>query len=204
MNKYKTEQENFWAGEFGDEYINRNNSDALLMSKAALWGNMLRAAGNVSSVLELGCNIGLNLVALQRLKPSINTFGYEINDNAAEQARKNTGGDIACSSILEDLDCGEYDLAFTSGVLIHINPKFLNAVYSNLYHHSKRYVLVAEYYNPSPVSINYRGNEDRLFKRDFAGDLIENFNMKLVDYGFAYKRDNWAPQDDITWFLLEK
>jgi hypothetical protein len=72
------------------------------------------------------------------------------------------------------------------------------------YNHSKRFVLLAEYYNPSPVSINYRGNEDRLFKRDFAGDLIDNFNMKLVDYGFTYKRNNWAPQDDVTWFLLEK
>jgi hypothetical protein len=50
----------------------------------------------------------------------------------------------------------------------------------------------------------YRGHADRLFKRDFAGDLIEKYGMKLVDYGFVYKRDNWAPQDDITWFLLEK
>jgi spore coat polysaccharide biosynthesis protein SpsF len=26
----------------------------------------------------------------------------------------------------------------------------------------------------------------------------------LVDYGFAYHRDPAFPQDDITWFLLEK
>jgi spore coat polysaccharide biosynthesis protein SpsF len=26
----------------------------------------------------------------------------------------------------------------------------------------------------------------------------------LVDYGFAYHRDPNFPQDDITWFLLEK
>jgi spore coat polysaccharide biosynthesis protein SpsF len=25
-----------------------------------------------------------------------------------------------------------------------------------------------------------------------------------VDYGFAYRRDPNFPQDDITWFLLEK
>ena len=202
--KYKTDQENFWAGSFGDEYIERNNSDALLMSKVALWSNMLRAANGITSVLELGCNIGLNLVALQRLQPGIRVMGYEINEKAAEIARKNTNADVVCSSILGQLDCSSFDLTFTAGVLIHVNPNNLSNVYKNLYDKSNRYVLVAEYYNPSPVTINYRGNEDRLFKRDFAGDMIEGFGMKLVDYGFAYKRDNWAAQDDITWFLLEK
>jgi len=28
--------------------------------------------------------------------------------------------------------------------------------------------------------------------------------MQLVDYGFAYRRDPNFPQDDITWFLMEK
>ena len=34
-------------------------------------------------------------------------------------------------------------------------------------------VLMAEYYNPVPVSVSYRGNEERLFKRDFAGELAD-------------------------------
>ena len=201
---YETEQENFWAGSFGNDYIDRNKSDALLMSKAALWSTMLRAAHSVENVLELGCNIGLNLIALQRLRPGIALAGYEINESAARIARKNTGADIVCGSVLEKLDCKVVDLTFTCGVLIHINPDKLRNVYANLYEKSQRYVLVAEYYNPSPVAINYRGNEGKLFKRDFAGDLIDGFGMKLIDYGFTYKRDNWAPQDDVTWFLLEK
>ena len=28
--------------------------------------------------------------------------------------------------------------------------------------------------------------------------------IQLVDYGFAYHRDKSFPQDDISWFLLEK
>ena len=71
---------------------------------------------------------------------------------------------------------------------------------------------MAEYYNPTPTKVLYRGCDERLFKRDFAGDLIDNYHMNLVDYGFFYKRDNWAPKgytsscafDDTTWFLLEK
>lgn len=78
-------------------------------------------------------------------------------------------------------------------------------VYDKLFESSKRYVLLCEYYNPSPVSIPYRGHVDRLFKRDFAGELMSKYPiLQLVDYGFVYHGDSLFPQDDITWFLLEK
>ena len=68
-----------------------------------------------------------------------------------------------------------------------------------------RYLLVAEYYNPVPVAIDYRGHSNRLFKRDFCGEIMDRHpDLRLVDYGFAYRRDPSFPQDDITWFLLEK
>jgi spore coat polysaccharide biosynthesis protein SpsF len=64
--------------------------------------------------------------------------------------------------------------------------------------------MVCEYYNPTPVSINYRGHNDRLFKRDFAGEMMQQFNLKLVNYGFNYKHDSYLTNDDTTWFLMEK
>ena len=74
-------------------------------------------------------------------------------------------------------------------------------VYQQLYKSSRKYILIAEYYNPSPVSISYRGHEDRLFKRDFAGEFLDKFeDVRIVDYGFAYHRMSF-PQDDITWFV---
>ena len=98
-----------------------------------------------------------------------------------------------------------WDLVLVKGVLIHINPDMLPDVYDSLVAACSRYLLVAEYYNPSPVAIPYRGHSDRLFKRDFAGEIMDlHPEMTLVDYGFSYRRDNKAPQDDITWFLLEK
>jgi pseudaminic acid biosynthesis-associated methylase len=201
---YKTKQEQFWAGDFGVDYVDRNNSDQLLNSKVAMWAQMLRAANNVESARELGCNIGLNLVALKRLKPEMSLSGYEINEVAARQAEEFNVATINQGSILEEIDELPVDLTFTVTVLIHINPDYLESVYDNLVKGSNRYILVAEYYNPTPIKITYRGHEDRLFKRDFAGDLIDRYGLSLVDYGFVYKRDNWAPQDDITWFLLEK
>ena len=73
-----------------------------------------------------------------------------------------------------------------------------------MYDWSNRFILIAEYYNPTPMAISYRGNDDRLFKRDFAGEFLDLFpDVVLRDCGFAYHRGTF-PQDDITWFLLEK
>jgi hypothetical protein len=67
-----------------------------------------------------------------------------------------------------------------------------------------RYPMVMEY-SPAPVSITYRGHAERLFKRDFAGEIMDkNTQMKLLDYGFLYHRDPNFPADNITWFVLEK
>jgi len=89
--------------------------------------------------------------------------------------------------------------------LIHINPTQLPRVYDLLFAASCHYILVAEYYNPSPVELTYRNHQGKLFKRDFAGELMDRFSsLTLLDYGFVYRRDAQFPQDDMTWFLLEK
>lgn len=91
------------------------------------------------------------------------------------------------------------------GVLIHVNPDFLPKVYDKLVASARRYLLIAEYYNPSPVAIPYRGHKNRLFKRDFAGEIMDQHpEMKLVDYGFTYRHDPKFKHDDITWWLLKK
>ena len=202
---YLTEQENFWAGSFGDDYISRNESGALLYSKVAMWSQMLKSANRVKSIKELGCNIGLNLKALHHLNPSYDLSGVEINEIAAHQAKELGIGSITCGTITEPLEDEKVDLTFTAAVLIHINPEKLDQVYQNLVNLSNRYVLVAEYYNPTPTDVVYRGHSERLFKRDFAGDLIDSHGLNLVDYGFWYKRDNVAQEfGDVSWFLLEK
>jgi spore coat polysaccharide biosynthesis protein SpsF len=97
------------------------------------------------------------------------------------------------------------DLVLIKGVLIHLNPEVLPQAYELLYRSSSKYICVAEYYNPTPIAVPYRGHEDKLFKRDFAGEIMKKFNdLRLVDYGFAYHGDSNFPQDDITWFLMEK
>lgn len=203
---YRTEQEDFWAGEFGNEYINRNQGDKLLASNLNFFSKAFNQVKKIENCIEFGANIGMNLKALNLLYPNLNVSGVEINKKAYEQLIKITGPKNAFNTSIFDVKFNsKFDMTLIKGVLIHINPEMLEKVYDQLYHNSKRYILIAEYYNPKPVTIEYRGHKEKLFKRDFAGEFLDRFkDTYLIDYGFSYHRDNSFPQDDITWFLIEK
>ena len=158
------------------------------------------------SLIEFGANVGMNLKAIKTLLPTCSLHGVEINERACEDLKNVIGAqNVYHESIFDFNPTDQFDIVLIKGVLIHINPEKLDLVYDKLYNSSKKYMLICEYYNPSPVSIEYRGHSDRLFKRDFAGEIMDRFtDVQLVDYGFAYHRDISFPQDDCTWFLLEK
>lgn len=202
----QTEQEAFWQGTFGNEYTDRNRGLGPVAANTAFFGRVLCRTRSVRSVLELGSNIGLNLVALGQLLPGAQLSAVEINDQAARELKANLPDvDLHRTSILDFQPRATWDLVFTKGVLIHINPDKLPLVYDVMYCSSSRYVLVCEYYNPRPTEVTYRGHTGKLFKRDFAGDMLDRFpDLALLDYGFVYHRDPSFPQDDLTWFLMQK
>lgn len=203
---FKTEQEAFWAGDFGAEYIQRNQSDSLFASNLNFFAKALKGARDIQSCIEFGANIGMNIKALKLLYPGVDAHAIEINAEAAKQLGTMIPSvNVHNTSILDFVPERKWDLTFIKGVLIHIHPDALPQVYDKLVSACERYLLVAEYYNPVPVAIPYRGHHDRLFKRDFAGEIMDRHpQLQLVDYGFAYHRDPNFPQDDITWFLMEK
>lgn len=203
---FRTDQEAFWAGHFGSDYIGRNDSRQLLASNLNFFVRSLQRAGSIGSCVEFGANIGMNLRALKMLFPAMTQRGIEINPDAAARLGEFIGNDNVYTGSIFDYPVAEpADLVLVKGVLIHVNPQMLSATYQKLYDASRRFILVAEYYNPSPMAIPYRGHADRLFKRDFAGEMLEAFPaLELIDYGFAYRRDPAFPQDDITWFLMQK
>ena len=53
MNKHKknfsTDQEKFWAGEFGSEYITRNEGEQLLAANLNFFVKALKLAGKIQS-----------------------------------------------------------------------------------------------------------------------------------------------------------
>lgn len=204
--RFKTDQEEFWAGKFGDDYIARNTGDALLGSNISLLAKMLGRCRQAKSLIEFGANIGMNLRAIRALRPDMELDAIEINAAAVEKLRAWGGtNEVHHGSVLDFKAARTWDVVLIKGVLIHINPEFLPQVYESLFRASNRYILVVEYYNPTPVEIVYRGHSGRLFKRDFAGELLDKFpDLRVVDYGFVWHRDPVFPQDDSTWFVLEK
>lgn len=203
---FKTAQEEFWAGDFGNEYVGRNTGAKLVASNVALFSRALAHTQGIRDCIEFGANIGLNLQALKLLYPGLRPDAIELNPAAAAALEKVVPAEnIHFTSILDFAPKRTYDLVLAKGILIHINPDYLGRVYEKLYRSCGRYLLICEYYNPTPVSVVYRGHSDRLFKRDFAGEMLDEYrDLNLVDYGFAYHRDPNFPQDDGNWFLLEK
>ena len=177
---YKTPQEEFWAGKFGDEYIERNISEEYLASNLSFFSKTFRQISKPTSLIEFGANVGMNLRAIKNLFPKIKLGGIEINKSASKELSNFIGEEnVFNGSIFDFKTVEKYEVSLIKGVLIHINPEMLPVVYENLYQTSSKYIIIAEYYNPSPVVVKYRGNEDRLFKRDFAGEMLDKFDNAI-------------------------
>lgn len=202
---HRTDQEVFWTGEFGNEYLERNNYTSNRLEQVTRrWEYILsRLPERPGKILEIGCNIGLNLYALQSLLPTASLHDVEINAKACDIAKSKVTASIYNQSIFEFVTNETFDLVFTAGVLIHIAPEKLHDIYQIIHKLSHKYVLLTEYYNPTPLEVCYRGHEQRLFKRDFAGEFMDAFpDMRLTDYGFFYHREEKSRGNDLTYFLM--
>ena len=202
---YGTAQEGFWAGQFGDEYVTRNTGTSLLSSKTALFSSIFRSCGSVASLMEYGANVGLTLRACKALLPDLEVSAVEINASAFRELSQIEFVDARRGSVLAFEPERTWEMVLVSGVLIHMAPDKLADVYRLLHHSATRFIVLCEYYNPTPVEVTYRGHTERLFKRDFPGELMDMFpDLSLLDYGFVYHRDPAFPMDDVTWFVLQK
>lgn len=206
MSEYLTPQESFWAGDFGDDYRRRNVSEQLLAANLALFADVFRGQPAPVSAIELGANIGMNLRALKLIFPAAQLSAVEINAAAAKELGSVIDPtEVYHQSILNWSPTRKWDLVLVKGLLIHLNPEHLAAVYRTMAAASCKFVLICEYYNPTPIQVEYRGHKDRLFKRDWCSDFLDVApEFALLDYGFVYRKDPAFPQDDVTWFLLRR
>jgi spore coat polysaccharide biosynthesis protein SpsF len=198
-----------WRGGFGNEYVDRNvASSGMLQSRVRLWAEILSAAGGnqPASILEIGANIGINLRALRALT-SAEFYAVEPNDKA--RATLVADGIVLPANLRAGaanqigLPDGVADLAFTSGVMIHIPPADLDQSCREIYRCAKSYIVCIEYFSDKPVALDYRGHDDLLFKRDFGGYWLDLFpSMTPLKWGFAWKRTTGL--DNLTWWIFRK
>jgi spore coat polysaccharide biosynthesis protein SpsF len=143
---------------------------------------------------------------MKTLVSNIELSGIDVNEQAIKMSRKILPEVKYYQQSFFDFEV-DYarDFILTAGSLMYVISEMLNKFYNILYKSSSKYILINEYYNTSPVSIKRRDQEDFIWKRDFAGEMMDLYpDLKLVAYDFVYHRDNNFPLDDITWFLLQK
>ena len=202
-------QLNAWTGDFGDSYTDRNSlAPEKLSARTMLWSNIFRCFQNFppKSVLEVGSNVGTNLCAIQSIS-SADLFAVEPNVMARKKL-VNSGvvsDGAAKLGVVQKIpfDDNQIEMVFTSGVLIHVHPRDLEQAVSEICRVASRYVVCIEYFADKPVSEEYRGGEDLLFKRDFGAFYLEKCaNLRALDYGFAWKKVTGL--DNLTWWVFQK
>jgi pseudaminic acid biosynthesis-associated methylase len=193
--------EQLWAGEFGDAYVERNRAAG--QRRLEFWREVVDRHG-VDSALEIGCNIGGNLLPLAELIGAERLAGVDVNERALEilaegapsiDARRAAGAELPFPD-------RSFDLVFTMGVLIHQPDESLGAVMDEVVRCSQRLVLCGEYFADEPQTVPYHGESAALFKRDYGRLYRDRFpELRLVDEGHLTRDDGF---DDVTWWLFER
>ena len=186
--KSNFEQRKFWSGEFGEQYIKRNDSDEKInnnykkltgLNRDDIFIEFFNDLDKNIEILELGCNIGKNFSILKKMGFT-RLSGVEINSKAIDIAKIKYPDINFYYSSIEELKLPEksFDLVFTSGVLIHINPDAVKAIIEKMLTLSKKYIFGFESYSEVLTSVLYRGNNNKYWKQNFP-KLFKKINPKL-------------------------
>jgi len=208
-----TQQMKQWEGGFGTDYTERNKVtleqlDAAYakqfgVTRTQLNQEFLAGINKDAKILEVGCNVGNQLANLQKLGFN-DLWGLEISEYALEIAKKQYARLNVVHSSAFDIPFKDnfFDLVFTSGVLIHISPNDLPKAIDEIYRASRKYVWGYEYFAEKCEQINYRGNQDLLWKNNFAKSYLERHsNLKLL----KEKKLKYSDSENIdSMFLLSK
>jgi len=205
----KTPQLDHWKNEFGNDYADRNAFEEWRMTPGTEAFRRMLQKCQPESMLEIGCNVGLNLIFLKALLgDKTKLYGIEPNSKAfailTHHPQVKLESAWNCDAFQVPLPNGAIELVFTSGVLIHIAPNDLGRATDEIVRVAKRYVLCAEYFSHTPREVPYHSQMGLLFKRDFGAFYLDRYpNLKCIDYGFLWQRE-YAVWDNVNWWLLEK
>ena len=82
------EQEKFWHGSFGNNYISRNKSKYLQKNNDYFFKKIFKKKYKINTIIELGSNIGNNLVSIEKIYKNCKITSVEINEKACENLKK--------------------------------------------------------------------------------------------------------------------
>jgi len=208
-----TEQMEIWADKFGKEYTDRNalSLEEMETSQKGKYGKtrtelnekFLEGIDRSARILEVGSNIGLQLLCLQRMGFN-RLYGIELQSYAVELAKSRTRYINIIEGSVFDIPykSGFFDIVFTSGLLIHINPSDISRAMEEIHRCTREYIWGFEYYADHYTEVVYRGHNNLLWKTDFMKLYLDQFG----DLGFVKEeRLNYLDSDnEDSMFLLKK
>lgn len=169
-------QEQFWAGDPGKAYTDRNR--VRWRQRMPFWQRVDEITG-ARSYYEFGCNAGWNLSAIRAVNPTVAVSGHDINGDAISRATFAGLDDVSLEKPGAQHWVYARELAFTAGVLIHIAPDNLRAFMQRVIDASCIWVLAVEYEAEAETEIEYRGQRGLLWKRPF-GKIYESMGLRTV------------------------
>lgn len=189
-----TNQMKKWKSKFGNEYTERNpmtvkEMDELYLQTRGITrtklDEMFLQRLKINNALEVGSNLGIQLLILNNLGFG-NLYGVELNRHAIDISKEITKGkDIyIIKSPAQNIAFKDsfFDLVFTSGLLIHISPDDINHILDEIHRCSRKYIWGYEYYTADDyLTLNYRGEDNLLWKTDFPKLFLDRFSdLRLI------------------------
>jgi pseudaminic acid biosynthesis-associated methylase len=196
-------QLNSWTRKFGEEYTDRNNlsfneleklyKENYGFTRTELNTLFLGKMDHSKKILEIGSNIGLQLLCLQKMGFK-NLYGIEPQDYAIQLSKSSTKNINIIKGDAFDIPFKDefFDIVFTSGVLIHIHNQNIKKAIKEIYRCSRKYIWGFEYYADKYTEILYRGQKNLLWKANFPEIYMDTFpDLRIVKIKFfKYLKNN--------------
>lgn len=195
-------QLNNWIEQFGKEYTDRNNLSLEELEKlykenygftrTELNALFLDKIDRSKKILEIGSNIGMQLLCLQKMGFK-NLYGIEPQEYAVQLTKDRTININIIKGDAFDVPFKDefFDIVFTSGVLIHIHKQNIKKAIREIYRCSNKYIWGFEYYADKYTEIPYRGQKNLLWKANFPKIYMDTFpDLKIVEIKFFKYLEN--------------
>jgi len=147
------------------------------------------------------------------LNSDLELTGVEVNQFAASQAKSVLPtANIFTDSLLRFSSDDKFDLTFTRGVLIHINPDELHRAYDQLARMSKKYVLIFEHFSEKPFEMTEYAKDKSITGREegvsyqFWRDFPAHFHAAHPDWDVVAEGPAGVAKEHgaLVWTLFKR
>jgi SAM-dependent methyltransferase len=191
--------ERFWASlENYHEHLSVDQQRGFAHQISGWFAEEILAPLGVSSVLEIGCGSGRNLVHIARTLPSARLVGLDVNPHAVRFAVDALAGraEVRQTSLyaLGDFADGSIDVVFSMGVLMHVSHERVVGVVAEMLRIARTAVIHFECHGPS------YGFDYHKYPRDYA-DLYRRVALAATTEYEVYQQDDFRSREAVPFHM---